>query len=189
MKNKGLFRLVTFFAVLLGLALLLGGSFAPAIEIKASSTTTFNGIEIFLSSFGLSFYMIFVTILLIAGLFVGLYFENKTASALGGGVALASSLGLLYAVISFEVERRKAFKQSAAAGATFQVDVGFFLLLIGIAILVILSILAIVLALLPEPKEAEEKPEEIPSEETKPEETEAPSEKAEAAKPTDDKAA
>jgi cbb3-type cytochrome oxidase subunit 3 len=70
---------------------------------------------------------------------------------------MASSLGLLYVLIAFEVENRKSFKASAPAGATFRVDAPYFLMMIGVVIFLLLSILAIVLALLPEEKKEAEK--------------------------------
>ena len=158
MRNNALFRLLTVLLIALGLGLFLGGSFSPAMEVIASgSTSSINGVEIFLRLFSNTFYLLFVIILMVAGLFVGLYFENKTATVLGGGVAMASSLGLLYVLIAFEVENRKSFKASAPAGATFRVDAPYFLMMIGVVIFLLLSILAIVLALLPEEKKEAEK--------------------------------
>jgi hypothetical protein len=75
--------------------------------------------------------------------------------ALGLGLFLGGSFSPAMEVIASG--NRKSFKASAPAGATFRVDAPYFLMMIGVVIFLLLSILAIVLALLPEEKKEAEK--------------------------------
>jgi hypothetical protein len=61
MRNNALFRLLTVLLIALGLGLFLGGSFSPAMEVIASgSTSSINGVEIFLRLFSNTFYLLFL---------------------------------------------------------------------------------------------------------------------------------
>jgi|SRR5574344_791773 hypothetical protein len=156
MKNKLAYRLVTFLVILLGLGLLFGASYSPAIVLKSSSkNVNADFVQIFTAGFSTPFYFIFLVVLLILGLMLGLYYENKTIGLLGSGVALASSLGFLYVAIAFLVENKRFFDSTTSQNASFDVNVPYFLVVVGIALLILLSIFALLVNLLPQTKKAE----------------------------------
>jgi hypothetical protein len=157
MKNKFSFRLSTLILILFALLLVFGASFSPAASVKTSSgEDSWFFAQIFLGAFGSFFYFIIVVLLLLLGLILAFYVDNKIAGLLGAGVSLASSGGLFYTGLAFYFEEVKYY---SAGGSTtsFGLHFPYFVVMAGFGFLLLLSVFALIINLLPEKKKAEVK--------------------------------